>query len=300
MSQREEEVRMHSPAKVNCLLSVHEPREDGFHELTSVVVALAFGDELRVGLGDVDRLECTDASLPTGPENLVLRAAEVFRRRSGLALYFSFYLEKKIPVGAGLGGGSGNAAVALRAMNQLAGGPLDGAALVEAAAELGSDCAFFLEGGPAVLRGRGERVEPLPAEAASRLAGRRLLLFKPGFAISTAWAYGQLRSAGLPGDYEAPALAEARLQSFLGGGPLSSLLENTFEPVVGRKFLAIPLLLEDLRAMGLPCRMSGSGSCCFALPEDSGPSVEAIRARVQDAWGEAVFFVETSILGTKT
>ena len=81
---------------------------------------------------------------------------------------------------------------------------------------------------------------------------------------------------------------------------MSSLLENTFEPVVGRKFLAIPLLLEDLRAMGLPCRMSGSGSCCFALPEDSGPSVEAIRARVQDAWGDAVFFVETSILGTKT
>ena len=288
---------MHSPAKVNLMLSVHGPREDGFHELTSVVVPLAFGDELRVRCADVDSLECTDASLPTGSENLVLLAAEAFRRYSGSSLYFSFFLEKRIPVGAGLGGGSGNAAVALQAMNQLAGNPLEGDVLVELAAELGSDCAFFLEDRPAVLRGRGERVESLPEEVASRLAGRRLLLFKPGFAVSTAWAYEQLRAAG---DYEDRVLAEARLQAFLDGGSLDGLLENTFEPVVGRKFLAIPLLLEDLREMGVPCRMSGSGSCCFALPDDSGPSVAAIRATVQEAWGDEVFFVETSIPGTKT
>lgn len=297
MSVSVDEVRMHSPAKVNLMLSVHGPREDGFHELSSVVVPLAFGDELRVRCADVDSLVCTDASLPTGRENLVLRAAEAFRRYSGSSLHFSFFLEKRIPVGAGLGGGSGNAAVALQAMNQLAGNLLVGDALVELAAELGSDCAFFLEGRPSVLRGRGERVESLPEDVASRLAGRRLLLFKPGFAVSTAWAYEQLPAAG---DYEDRVLAEARLQAFLDGGSLDSLLENTFEPVVGRKFLAIPLLLEDIREMGVPCRMSGSGSCCFALPDDSGPSVAAIRATVQEAWGDAVFFVETSISGTKT
>ena len=148
---------MHSPAKVNLMLSVHGPREDGFHELTSVVVPLAFGDELRVRCADVDSLECTDASLPTGSENLVLLAAEAFRRYSGSSLYFSFFLEKRIPVGAGLGGGSGNAAVALQAMNQLAGNPLEGDVLVELAAELGSDCAFSggSSGGAAWARGAG-------------------------------------------------------------------------------------------------------------------------------------------------
>lgn len=300
MSLEKEEILMRSPAKVNLMLSVHGPREDGFHELTSLVAATGFGDELRVRPAESDSLECTDAGLPAGRENLVLRAAEVFRRRSGLDLCFAVFLEKRIPVGAGLGGGSGNAAAALQAMNRLAGEPLDGEALGEAAAELGSDCAFFLDGRPAVLRGRGERVELLPAEASERLAGRRLLLFKPGFAISTAWAYGRLRSEESPGDYEPEAVAQARLEGFLGGGPVEDLLVNNFEPAVGRKFPAIPLLLEDLQEMGVPCRMSGSGSCCFALPDEEGPPVEKINGCIRAAWGEEAFFVETFVFGTKT
>lgn len=297
MSLKEEEVRMFSPAKVNLMLSVHGPREDGFHELTSVVVATDFGDVLRVRLAESDLLECTDASLPVGPENLVLRAADVFRFYTGIDSCFSFFLEKRIPVGAGLGGGSGNASVALLAMNELSGYPLDEDALRKAAADLGSDCAFFLEGVPAVLRGRGDRVEWLPADVAAGLDGRRLLLFKPGFGVSTAWAYGQLRSSG---NYEEESFARRRLESFLGGGPPEDLLRNDFELVVGQKFPAIPLLLEELKEMGVPCGMSGSGSCCFALPQKSGPSVDAIHSCIRDAWGEEVFFVETSISGTKT
>ncbi|MGC6455319.1 MAG: 4-(cytidine 5'-diphospho)-2-C-methyl-D-erythritol kinase [Coraliomargaritaceae bacterium] len=295
MSLADREICLHSPAKVNWMLSVHGPREDGFHELTSVVVALRFGDSLRVRRAEVDSLECTDVGLPTGPENLILRAAEVFRRRSGQAVSFSFSLEKKIPVGAGLGGGSGNAAVALQAMNELAGRPLDGVELKEAAAELGSDCIFFLDGRPAVMRGRGERVEPLPEAAAARLAGQKVLLFKPDFAVSTAWAYGRLRALGVPGDYEEESIAGSRLERFLEGGPVAELLSNNFEPTVGRKFVAIQLLLEDLQAMGVPCRMSGSGSCCFALPGASAASVGEIRALIQEAWGDGVFFVETSV-----
>ena len=293
MSVLSEELSLQSPAKVNLLLSVHGPRDDGFHNLTSLVVALDFGDVLRVGIAETaDTLVSTDPDLPTGPDNLILRAAAAFREVTGLNCYFSFYLEKNIPVGAGLGGGSGNAAIALQAMNRLCGEPLKKAALSTLAAQIGSDCCFFLEGRPALLSGRGDRVELLSGAIADRLTGRKVLIFKPDFSVSTAWAYGQLKTGG---NYEAESLAKDRLENFYKGGAFEALLSNTFEPIISRKFIAIRVLLDELRSMGVPCLMSGSGSCCLALPGVSGLSVDAIKAKVKVDWGESVFFVETFI-----
>lgn len=278
------------------MLSVHPCRADGFHELTSLIVALEFGDTLQVECAEgKDILICSDAAVPTGPENLVLRAANGFRKRLGRDLYFRFHLEKRIPMGSGLGGGSGNAAVALKGMNSLAGDALPLVVLHEIAAELGSDCPFFIGQEPAIMRGRGELLESLPVSVATRLRGQRLLLFRPEFPVGTAWAYRQL-IAGAPDTYESPELANRRLEDFIqSGGGLGDLLFNSFERPIGRKYLAISTLLGGLRALGVPCLMSGSGSCCLALLQDDGPAAEQIQAQIRSAWGESVFLVETSI-----
>ncbi len=277
------------------MLSVHGPRGDGFHALTSLVVALKFGDTLTVRLTKgADVLRCTDPAVPLGQENLVLKAAAAFRARLGRAVYFAFDLDKHIPMGAGLGGGSGNAAVALRGMNQLVGSPFTNAELCEMAAELGSDCPFFIEGAPAWMRGRGEVIEPLEAALAERLRGTRLVLFRPDFGVETGWAYGRL-VAGAPATYESEAAGLARMQHFIETGDLADVLYNSFEAPVGRKYCALSTLLAGLREQGVACLMSGSGSCCFALLEKNGASAEDIGRFVRDAWGERVFWVETLI-----
>jgi 4-diphosphocytidyl-2-C-methyl-D-erythritol kinase len=277
------------------MLSVHGRREDGFHALTSLVVALNFGDELTIRSGaTADVLRCSDPAVPLGPENLILKAAAVFRERLGREVYFEFDLDKRIPMGAGLGGGSGNAAVALRGMNELLGAPFTNDVLCEMAAEIGSDCPFFIEAKPALMRGRGEMIEPLDDALAARLRGTRLVLFRPGFGVETGWAYGRL-AAGAPGSYESERAAMARLERFNEAGTLADVLYNSFEAPVGAKYLAISTLLEQLRGTGVDCLMSGSGSCCFALLEKGGVSTGQIEQIVRDAWGEAVFWVETSI-----
>ncbi len=285
-----------SPAKLNLFLAITGRRADGFHELVSVAAPLDWGDTLRVERAEVYSLTCDDPAVPVDESNLVLKAAEAFRAASGWTGGARFALEKRIPIGAGLGGGSSNAAAAMRALNELAGGVLDAGALVEVAAKVGSDCALFLQGGPVAMRGRGETVEPLGASAAARLRGRRVLVFKPAFGISTAWAYAQM-VARAPGSYLPAGDAEARLAAWMGddGAAGEELLFNNMEAAAFAKFPALPLLLERLRAeFGLRPRMSGSGSACFAFLREEA-RVEVLTARIREAWGESAFVVSARL-----
>lgn len=289
-----------APAKLNLLLAVTGRRPNGFHDLVSLVVTLDFGDTLRVEPAERMELSCDDPAVPADGTNLVLKAARAFAEASGWKGAARFTLEKRVPAGAGLGGGSSDAAAALRALNRIAGGEfsLSASRLAEVAATVGSDCPLFLAGGPSVMRGRGERLEALPARAVARLAGRRVLVFKPGFGIATPWAYGRL-AAGAPASYLPAAEAEARLRTWVedDDAPAERLLFNSMEPPAFRKFPALPLLLEELRGkFGFAAGMSGSGSACFALlPEgaDAGPAV----ARVRRAWGATAFVREARIAG---
>lgn len=157
---------------------------------------------------------------------------------------------------------------ALWALNGLAGGLLSLERLVEVAATLGSDCPLLARA-PVVMRGRGERVERLATEVAARLHGRRVLLFKPGFGISTPWAFG--RMAATPTSYLPATQAETRLAAWMNtpGAKAEELLSNNMADVVGAKFIALPTLLALLRArFGVAAQMSGSGSACFALLAD--------------------------------
>ncbi|MGA3008236.1 MAG: 4-(cytidine 5'-diphospho)-2-C-methyl-D-erythritol kinase [Opitutaceae bacterium] len=287
-----------SPAKLNLFLAVTGRRADGFHDLVSVVAPVEFGDTLRIEAGAPGEftLACDDAAVPTGESNLVLRAARLFAEAAGWGGGARFFLEKRIPMGAGLGGGSSNAVAALVGLNTLAGGVLAGGALADVAARAGSDCPLFLPGGPVLMRGRGDRVEPLAAAARARLCGRRVLIFKPGFGINTPWAYARLAADGTKNYLPAPE-AEARLAAWLGDtqAPVEALLFNSFERPAFSKFPALPVLLDALgEEFGLPAFMSGSGSACFTLlPADA--RAEPLRARIRDAWGATAWVVETRI-----
>lgn len=292
-----ESFSLSAPAKLNLFLAITGRRADGFHDLVSVVCQLDHGDTLRAEpQASGFSLTCDDPAVPVDGTNLVLKAATAFAARTGWSGGARFFLEKRTPMGAGLGGGSSDGVAALRALDHLSGGA-HASVLPELASGLGSDCPLFLQTGPVVMRGRGERVAPLPETAAARLRGRRVLVFKPAFSIATPWAYGQLVKSA-PASYLPSAEAEARLADWLTrkDAPAEDLLFNNMEPPAFRKFIALPVLLERLRAdFGLAPRMSGSGSACFAFvgaKVDTTPIVAAIRA----AWGPSSWVIEARIL----
>lgn len=288
---------LQSPAKLNLFLAVTGRREDGFHDLVSVAAPVEFGDTLTVEpRAEGFSLECDQPALKTDETNLILRAARAFAKASGWTGGAHFRLEKRIPMGAGLGGGSSNATTALQALNQLADGVLSTDALIGIAAQLGSDCALFFAGGPVVMRGRGERVQPLPPQAADRLRGRGVLIFKPPFGINTAWAYRRL-AAGAPASYLPVPEAETRLDAWIdhATAPAEALLFNNMEPVAFGKYVALPAALECLEEeFGLTPCMSGSGSACFAFLTESSP-VDAMTKRIHELWGAEAFVRKTRV-----
>jgi 4-diphosphocytidyl-2-C-methyl-D-erythritol kinase len=231
--------------------------------------------------------------VPVDETNLILKAAKLFAATTGWTGTAHFRLTKRIPMGAGLGGGSSNAVAALRALNQLSGGCASETQLEAMAAQLGSDCVLFLRERPVVMRGRGERVENLPAATAARVSGRRVLVFKPSFGIATPWAYGRMIARGA--DYLPAGEAEARLAAWSAGDATAEeLLFNNMEPAAFEKFIALPVLLARLREeFGLAPRMSGSGSACFALLRDE--QAAAVIARVHECWGPAACVFETCL-----
>lgn len=281
------------PAKLNLFLAITGRRSDGFHDLVSVVVTVDYGDNLTATRRETDDgafiLTCDDPAVPVDDSNLVLKAARAFAAATGWKGGVTFALTKRIPMGAGLGGGSSDGTGALLALNAVAGSPLDASGLHRLAAALGSDCPLFLEKGALVMRGRGERLERWGHNAA-RFAGQRVLIFKPPFGVSTPWAYGRL-VAGAPTSYLSPEEAEARLATWVGAdsAPLEDLLFNNMEPPVFEKYPALPVLAERLRTgFGLRTHMSGSGSACFALLAEDAPLSE-ITTAIRQAWGPSAF-----------
>jgi 4-diphosphocytidyl-2-C-methyl-D-erythritol kinase len=283
------------PAKLNLFLAVTGRRDDGFHELVSLVVQVSWGDDLEVSTMPTDGpplIECSDPGIPTDSTNLVWRAADAFATRTGLRPAFRFRLKKRIPSGAGLGGGSSDAVGALKGMNLLSETPLGRDDLIDLAVELGSDCPLFLHEGPVIMRGRGERIEPVSEEVRVATAELRFALFKPFFAVDTAWAYRELARKA-PNAYAQPSEAEDRLRNILlSPDRLSEIAHNSFDVVVGPKFPAIPVLLERLRRdFGGASFMSGSGSAC-ALVVRSDLDLDRARKAVQESWGAEGFLAD--------
>jgi len=274
-----------SPCKVNLLLNILGKRSDGFHELETIMQPVDFCDHLAFSrAGRNIQLSCSDATLPVDSSNLVYRAAEKFLAAAGITDGVKIHLDKKIPMAAGLGGGSGNAATTLLALNELFGQPLSPDKLGELAASLGSDINFFLQHKPALATGRGEKVQsldPFPA-----LRGKAFFLIHPGFGIATPWAYQNLARfpEALNGRKGRAQELVAQLQT--NDWPaIRTGFYNSLEAPALEKFPVLKLFQEFLLANGaLATLMSGSGSTTFAIAKDISAG-EALVEKFKSKFG---------------
>jgi 4-diphosphocytidyl-2-C-methyl-D-erythritol kinase len=260
-----------SPCKVNLLLNILGKRPDGFHELETVMHPVSVYDRLTFQRGGSGiQLTCSEPTLPTDSRNLVHRAAEAFLKTANIGDGVTLHLEKRIPLAAGLGGGSGNAATALIGLNEIFGHPLTPTQLETIAASLGSDIPFFLQHKPALATGRGETIQSLDFFLALR--GTALLLIHPGFGIATAWAYQQL--AKFPDALNGrPGRAQKLISLLQTADPKTAAAEfyNSLEAPALEKYPLLALFQEFLRENGAAgTLMSGSGSTTFAILENQG------------------------------
>jgi 4-diphosphocytidyl-2-C-methyl-D-erythritol kinase len=261
-------IRETAPAKVNLLLRVGGRRDDGLHEICSLFASLELADEVRVLEAEEDAVLCPGV---IGP-NLVSAAVEAFRRHAAPDLPpLRIEIDKRVPVAAGLGGGSADAAAALRAANALAGAPLGGDELRALAATVGADVPSQVEPGPALVTGAGERVEPVG------LAPLELVLVPQPEGLSTAAVYREADRLGCTGSMLDPARTRE-----LAGRPLAELapaLANDLEPAALSLRPELADVLRSLREHGaLAARITGSGPTAFGLFGDRSSAERAAAA----------------------
>lgn len=251
-----------APAKVNLFLELLAKRPDGYHELETLLAPVDLYDTLEIQPRDDGTLvlSCNAPGVPTGPGNLVWKAADALRTAFGVTLGASIHLVKRIPHEAGLGGGSSDAAATIAALNVVWNLNKSIGELAPIAAMVGSDVAAFLHHGPTWCTGRGEVVEPVAASQPLDL-----VIVKPPFGLSTAEVYRNVRLAETPtpGAAIRAALAEGN------AGALGRLMHNRLQPTA---FALQPLanwVYDALLAQSpLGAMLSGSGSCVFALAKD--------------------------------
>ena len=275
-----------SHCKVNLLLNILGQRPDGFHELETVMHPVRIYDRLIFSRGGRTlQLDCSEPSLPTDSSNLVYRAAALFLEAAQLQEGVRIELEKRIPLAAGLGGGSGNAAATLLGLNELFAKPLTAARLQALAASLGSDVPFFLQEKPALGTGRGETIEPLDFFPCLREA--TFLLIHPGFGIATSWSYQQL--SRFPESLNGRPGRAKKLISLLQTTELESAgseFYNSLEAPALEKFPILSLFQGFLQANGaVATLMSGSGSTTFAVSRSYNAAQE-LAERFKSKFGD--------------
>jgi 4-diphosphocytidyl-2-C-methyl-D-erythritol kinase len=252
-------------------------------------------DEIRCErAGNGIQLTCDEPTLPVDSKNLIYRAADAFLRAAKISDGVRIRLEKKIPLAAGLGGGSGNAATTLLALNELFDQPLSTAKLNELGAALGSDVPFFLQNRPALATGRGEKIQPLAFFPALR--GKTFLLIHPGFGIPTPWAYQTL--ARFPDALNGKVGRAQKLVSLLQAGDwraAGSEFYNSLEAPALEKYPVLALFQEFLRANGaLAALMSGSGSTTFAIAENQA-AAESLVEKFKSKFGRSCWTAVVAI-----
>ena len=276
-------MRLYAAAKINWTLEVLGRRDDGYHDVRTVMQTVELCDTLDIEPADELRLEVEGRHEP-GEDDLVLRAAALLDE--GVERGARIRLAKRIPAAAGLGGGSSDAAAALRGLNELWGLGYGDAKLAEMAAELGSDVAFFVYGGAALAEGRGERVTPLPAPQPVWL-----VLLAPPITMpeKTSRMYGALT----PADFSDGSRTEALVGRIREGRPMDDeSLHSAFEGAAYEMFEGLAVYRDALLAAGAGrVHLAGSGPALFALSPDEG-TARSLRGRLRAPGGEA-FVVRT-------
>lgn len=273
-------VRINAPAKINLVLRVLDRRSDGYHNLWSVMQTVRLEDELYVGLSARAgiRLQCDEAGVPTDGRNLIVRAAAAVLARAGRSESrppgVEIHLIKRIPVSAGLGGGSSDAAATVIALNALLGLGWSRDMMVSVGAPLGSDVPFFLFAPSALVRDRGEAVTSLSVTGA-----RWVVLVNPGFPIETRWAYEQL-SAGRTGVRPlSEALRRIERDGSVAWEQLVAVMENDFDAALVPTHGALGQIKQQLMAAGAEAALlSGSGATVFGVFRDEATALHAQAA----------------------
>ncbi len=259
-------------AKINIGLSILGKRPDGYHDIETIFQEISLHDTLTFTSQEQGiQLTCTDPSLPVDETNLVFRAA-LLLQQSGAASGCRIHLQKRIPSGAGLGGGSSDAATTLRALNQIWGMHLTTQDLMILGAQLGSDVPFFLLGGAALGKGRGEILQPL--RMPQNYHG---VLIYPNLAVSTRWVY---ENANFDLTKSLKNSKFYSLTSFVNEMDAWDIhLKNDLEPVVFNKYPQLPVLLDQFRRQGaFYAHMSGSGSAVFGLFSEQKVAQQALES----------------------
>ena len=255
-------MQVFAPAKINLSLKILGRWDNGFHDLDTLIAPISLYDEIRIDKGRPGNgieFRCDDPSVPPGNDNLVVRAAKAFFETTEIEPAVSIELQKKIPHGAGLGGGSSDAASVLLALNELFDAKLSRQTLARMAEPIGSDVPFFVFQSAARCKGRGEIVTPIKLK-------RRfsLLLLKPAFAVSTGWAYSRWQdSREIPG-------VRYGAQEFFDQTFVNDLERPVFEKFVFLAQLKMYLLSQSEVGAAL---MSGSGPTMFAVMQAGADSV---------------------------
>ena len=295
-------ITIEAPAKLNLHLKVGSRRPDGFHDIESLFLALAFGDTLSFETSETAAPPEIRMDRPLDGENIISRAVSLFRERTGFNQGLKVAVEKRIPPGGGLGGGSSDAAAALLALNCLAadGGLLNAAELAEMGASLGSDVPFFLHRAfaptPAAwVTGRGERIQPL--DLPESIQNLPLVLVNPGFPSDTGEAYRLLdESRAVLNHPETPRLPE--MASF-PDSPQNWRFFNDFLPALtsSDNGLVYQRVIDELRELGAAfAGLSGSGSTCFGV-FSGREQAESARSILSKHW---TFVIVTFLLARRT
>jgi len=271
-------VRLAAPAKVNLHLEVLGRRPDGYHDLVSLFQAVDFGDSLRLERSGADGPVTLRGMPDICPAlNLVTCAIEVFRRRAGLSEGVSAAIDKRIPIGAGFGGGSSDAAAALRGLQALFGSPLSTDEVADCARSLGSDVPFFLAGPAALVEGRGERLRVVEPRH-----DFTIVAVTPRARVSTADAYAWLDEGRSAAAMVIPP-SDSILRAYRDLAPGSWRFSNSFDGVVMGRLAAVASVRERMRAAGAPVpRLTGSGSTVIAVFEKASDAAACGRRLAAD------------------
>lgn len=257
-------ITLFSPAKLNLFFRVLYKREDGFHEIASIYQAISFGDTLTVSLAEDDLLTCTHPSVPCDSSNLILKALDVYRRQTGIDFNVHIHLDKKVPMQAGLGGGSSNAATAMWAFNTLLSNQVSEKQLSEWVGTFSSDAPFFFSQGTAYCRGRGEKIHNI-----TRMPDRKLWIAKPQEGLSTPLVYRHCRPS------EFTQRDPDRFASELIAG--EPCYFNDLEIPAFSLMPSLEKLKKQLLDLGFShATMTGSGTAFFCLGPCQAPQIPGI------------------------
>lgn len=265
-------MKIQAPAKINIYLEVVNRRKDGYHNIESIMQTVSLFDRITINpAAEKLTLKCNIKDLPVDQSNLALKAAILLKNELKIKNGADIYLEKSIPMGAGLGGGSSDAAAVLKGLLHVWRQKLSNEKLLEIAEKLGSDVPFFLFGGTAIARGKGEKLEKL-----TKIQNANILLVNPGFGVATKTVYKNLQF---------PLTKKQKINRILGlfkgSGPQAqwgNAMFNRLEDVVLPMYPDIRRIKDIFKSHGCSCLMSGSGSTVFGIMPDKkiGLKIKAV------------------------